>query len=77
LPAAHNTAKAAVEIKQDGGPLRGTSKVKEKLLTMKEGDTISWQERAESGMVYPPELVIEDIRGYAQAVGVKVETPRP
>jgi len=75
LPASKNTTKAAVEIKHEGGPLRGSSKVKEKLLTMKEGDSVSWQERANSGMVYPPDLVIEDIKGYAQSVGVKVATP--
>ena len=75
IPAAQNTSKAAIEIKQSGGPLRGTSKVKEKLLSMKEGDSISWQERASSGLVYPPELVIEDIHAYAQSVGVKLNRP--
>lgn len=75
IPAGHNEAKAAVEIKQAGGPLRGASKVKEKLLAMKEGDQISWQERPKSDMVYPPNLVMEDINQYAQSVGVLPEKP--
>lgn len=71
-----NSDMAAVEIKRSGGPLRGTSKVKEKLLNMKEGDVISWQERAKSGMVYPPEPIIEEIADYAKAVGVHITKPK-
>src|SRR5690349_8955765 len=49
LPADPNR-RADAEIRQKDSRLRGASKVKEKLLGMKEGDKISWQERADSGM---------------------------
>ena len=60
------------EIKHKGGPLRGAGKIKEKLLSMKEGDQIFWQARVENGLVYPPNPVMEDIGDYAKTVGVKV-----
>jgi len=60
------------EIKHKGGPLRGAGKIKEKLLAMKEGDKITWQARTETGLVYPPNPVMEDIVGYARTVGVKL-----
>ena len=75
VPAGSNSTKAAVELKNDGGPLHGAGKMKETLLKMKEGDKISWQERADSGLVYPPDLVMDDIKGYAQSVGVKLQAP--
>jgi hypothetical protein len=68
--------KAAIEIKRLGGPLRGASKIKEKFLQMAEGDKIYWQERPDSGMVYPPEPVIEELKDYAETVGVKITLPR-
>ena len=71
-----NEHKTTAEIKQSGSPLRGTGQVKEKLLDMKEGDKISWQERADSGMLLPPPLIMQDILDYAQTVGVKVVVPR-
>lgn len=71
-----NEHKATAEIKNSGRPLHGAGQVKEKLLDMKEGDNISWQERAESGMLYPPPLVMQDITDYAQTVGVKVVVRR-
>src|ERR1017187_6772164 len=67
LPAS-NTRKLDTEIKHDGGPLQGLDKMKEKLLTMKEGDHIAWQKRAESGFVYPPHSVIEEISDYAKSI---------
>ena len=75
LPAS-NARKLDTEIKHGGGPLRGLDKMKEKLLSMKEGDRIAWQERSDSGFVYPPNAVIEEISDYAKSIGIKVTVAR-
>src|SRR5262245_1255709 len=59
------------EIKQ-ANPAQGTSKMKAKLLDMREGDKITWQQRSEGGFVIPPNPVVEEIQDYANSVGVKV-----
>jgi hypothetical protein len=61
---------ADVEIKRQNRPLRGPSKLKEHLYQVPEGNTIAWQERTESGLNYPPKEMVEDLRDFAQSVGV-------
>jgi hypothetical protein len=64
--------RADVEIKREKPPLRGPSKLKEHLYQMPEGNVVSWQQRAESGMKYPPKEIVDDLRDFAQSVGVKL-----
>ncbi len=58
------------EIRQAGK--RGEGKLKQQILDLKEGTTITWLTRSESGMTYPPDTAIHDFKLLAQTVGVKL-----
>lgn len=71
LPGLNNTSKAAVEIRSQA--VRGIGQVKSKILAMKEGDSILWQVRPESDMLYPPDATMTDLQEYATSLGIKLD----
>ncbi len=75
LSGMNNSTKAAVEIKNQAGHVLGVGPIKSKILSMKEGDSITWLVRPESGMRYPSDSAFMDLQDYALSLGVKLSKP--